>query len=35
MSEIQAEFKKWVYCKGVQLEGLVRRRNWEAERFSN
>lgn len=35
MSEIQAEFKKWVYCKGVKLEGLVRRRNWEAERFSN
>lgn len=31
---IQSEFRKWVYAKGVQLPGLVKRRAWEASRFA-
>lgn len=31
--EIQAEFKKWVYAGKKKLTGLVKRREWEAERF--
>lgn len=30
---IRAEFAKWIYCKGKKLPGLVRRRQWEADRF--
>ena len=30
---IRREFKKWVYAKGKQLPGLVKRREWEADRF--
>jgi len=33
-SEIQAQFKRWVYCKGRVLEGLVKRREWEAQRWT-
>lgn len=29
-AEIQAQFNKWVFCKGVKLPGLVKRRAWEA-----
>lgn len=32
-AEVQAEFRRWVYAKGVRLEGLVRRREWEAQRW--
>ena len=28
--EIEKEFNKWVYAKGVKLQGLVRRRKSEA-----
>lgn len=31
--DIQAEFKKWVHADGRILDGLVTRRNWEAERW--
>ena len=31
---IQAEFLKWVYCKGKPLEGLKNRRRWEAQRWA-
>lgn len=31
--EIRAQFRRWVYCKGKVLRGLVRRREWEAERY--
>lgn len=31
--EIQREFMKWVYSGGKKLDGLVRRRRWEAERY--
>lgn len=31
--EIRAEFSKWVHCGGKVLPGLVRRRQWEADRF--
>lgn len=31
--EIMREFEKWVYAKGRKLEGLVKRRAWEANRF--
>jgi lysozyme len=30
-SEIQNEFRKWKYCKGKVLAGLVKRREWEAQ----
>lgn len=30
---IQAEFMRWVYAGGRKLDGLVKRREWEAERF--
>lgn len=33
--EIQAQFRRWVYCKGKVLQGLVRRREWEAERWAS
>ncbi|UEA63066.1 lysozyme [Hoylesella buccalis] len=32
-AEIQREFMKWVYSGGKKLDGLVRRRRWEAERY--
>ena len=32
--EIQAQFRRWVYAKGIELPGLVKRRNWEAERWA-
>ena len=32
--EIQAEFRRWVYAKGKKLKGLVKRREWEAERWA-
>lgn len=32
--EIQREFMKWVYSGGKQLDGLVTRRRWEAERWA-
>ena len=32
--EIQREFMKWVYSGGKKLDGLVRRRTWEAERWT-
>lgn len=27
------EFRKWVFSKGRKLEGLVKRRDWEARRY--
>lgn len=30
---IRKEFSRWVYSNGVKLDGLVKRRAWEAERF--
>lgn len=30
---IRREFKKWVYAGGKLLPGLVKRRDWEADRF--
>lgn len=30
---IQAEFMRWVYAGGRKLDGLAKRRAWEAERF--
>ena len=32
-SEIQNEFKRWVYAGGKKLPGLVKRRTWEAQRW--
>lgn len=32
--EIQREFMKWVYSGGKKLDGLVKRRRWEAERWA-
>ena len=33
-AEIQREFMKWVYSGGKKLGGLVKRRRWEAERYT-
>lgn len=32
---IQAEFGKWVYCKGKKMRGLIKRRAWEARRWAD
>lgn len=31
--QIGKEFMRWVYSKGKRLNGLVRRREWEARRY--
>lgn len=33
MRDIKREFKRWVYAGERQLPGLVKRREWEANRF--
>lgn len=33
-AEIQEQFKRWVYAKGKKLGGLVKRRAWEAQRWT-
>lgn len=32
-AQIQSEFRRWVYCGGKVLPGLVSRREWEARRW--
>lgn len=32
--DIQAEFRRWVYAGGKILKGLVKRREWEAQRWA-
>lgn len=32
-AEIQREFMKWVYSGGKKLDGLVKRRRWESQRW--
>lgn len=32
--DIQAQFRRWVYAGGKVLKGLVRRREWEAQRWA-
>lgn len=34
MEEIQAQFRRWVYAGGKKLAGLVKRREWEAQRWA-
>lgn len=31
---IQAEFRRWVYAGGEVQKGLVKRREWEAQRYA-
>ena len=31
---IQAEFRRWVHAGGKVLQGLVKRREWEAQRWA-
>lgn len=31
--DIQEQFRRWVYAGGKVLKGLVRRREWEAQRW--
>lgn len=33
-SVIQEQFRRWVYSGGKKLDGLVKRRNWEAKRWA-
>lgn len=32
--EIQSEFRRWVYAGGEVQKGLVKRREWEAQRYA-
>lgn len=32
-TEIRREFSKWIFSGGRKLKGLVKRRQWEADRF--
>lgn len=32
--DIQEQFRRWVYAGGKVLKGLVRRREWEAQRWT-
>lgn len=32
-NEIRKEFAKWVHCGGKVLPGLIKRRQWEADRY--
>lgn len=32
--EIQEQFRRWVYADGKKLAGLVKRREWEAQRWT-
>ena len=32
--EIQTEFRRWVYAGGEVQKGLVKRREWEAQRYT-
>lgn len=32
--DIQDEFRRWVYADGKKLSGLVKRREWEAQRYT-
>ncbi len=31
--EILKQFRRWKYCKGKVLNGLVKRREWECQRY--
>ena len=33
-AEIQSEFRRWVYAGGEVQKGLVKRREWEAQRYA-
>lgn len=33
-AEIQVEFRQWVYAGGKVMKGLVKRREWEAQRWA-
>jgi len=33
MREVKGEFRRWVYADGKKLKGLVKRREWESQRF--
>lgn len=33
-AEIQAQFRRWVYAGNKKLAGLVKRREWEAQRWA-
>ena len=32
-AEIRYQFSRWVYSNGIKLPGLVKRRQWEADRY--
>lgn len=32
--DIQEQFRRWVYAGGKKLNGLVKRREWEAQRWA-
>lgn len=32
--DIQEQFRRWVYSNGKKLPGLVKRREWEAQRWA-
>ena len=34
VEDVQAQFRRWVYAGGKWLKGLVKRREWEAQRWA-
>ena len=34
VEEIQAQLRRWVYAGGKKLKGMVKRREWEAQRWA-
>ncbi len=34
VEDVQAQFRRWVYAGGKRLKGLVKRREWEAQRWA-
>ena len=34
VAEVQTQFRRWIYCNNKVLDGLVKRREWEARRYA-
>ena len=34
VEDVQAQFRRWVYAGGKRLKGLVKRREWEVQRWA-
>lgn len=34
VAEVQTQFRRWIYCNNKVLDGLVKRREWDARRYA-